>query len=233
MASSEPAVNEQLPLASFRRVFRPLNLVLIHQGLWAMLLLMANGPRITDPGQLPWDWWAIRTGGALLAVLIALLYLRRMPPMRHSLRRIFPDGGPASARTQVAFAILGLAVMLAVARVVTESPTDYAVKVVVFGAIDAFAYQLIAFGIAFALYDEAGWGLGAVIGAFALSWGLRDLILNIVGDSQSSIAMALIGGAVTGALIALVSIGLRKWPGGFWVAWAAQWIVISLIAGFA
>jgi hypothetical protein len=33
-------------------------------------------------------------------------------------------------------------------------------------------------------------------------------------------------------MIGLLAIGLRKWPGGFWVAWAAQWIVISLIAGF-
>jgi hypothetical protein len=156
-----------------------------------------------------------------------------MPPMRHPLRRILPGTSAASVRTQVGFAILGLAVMLAGARIVMESPTDYAVRVVVFGAVDAFAYQLIAFGIAFVLFDDAGWGLGAVVGTFALSWGLRDLILNILGESQSALMMALIGGAVTGALIALASIGLRKWPGGFWVAWAAQWIVISLIAGFA
>jgi hypothetical protein len=232
MVSSEPAINERIPLAGFRRAFRPLNLILIHQGLWAMLLLMANGPRITDPGRLPWDWWAIRTGGAILAVLIALLYLRRMPPMVHSLRKILPAGSPGSARSQATFGMLGLSVMLAVARILTESPADYSAKVVVFGAVDAFAYHLIAFGIAYTLYEESGWGHGAVIATFAVSWGMRDLILNIIGNNQSSFTMALIGGAIVGAMIGLVAIGLRKWPGGFWVAWAAQWIVISLIAGF-
>jgi hypothetical protein len=223
---------DDIPLARFRRVFRPLNLILIHQGLWAMLLLMANGPRITDPGQLPWDWWAIRTGSALLAVLIALLYLRRMPPMTHSLRRVLPNAGAASARTQATFGILGLAAMLSVARLLMEPLSGYAARVVIFGAVDALAYHLIAFGIAYTLYEESGWGLGAAITSFAVSWGLRDLILNIIGDNQGALAIALIGGAILGALIALIAIGLRKWPGGFWVAWAAQFIVITLIAGF-
>ena len=223
----------ELPLANFRRVFRPLNLVLIHQGLWALLLLGSDGPRVTDPGRLPWDWWLIRAGCAALAVAIALLYLRRMPPMLHPLRQVLPGGAPSSARMQAGFAILGLALMLAVARILTETPTEVAVKIVAFGAIDALAYQLIAFGIAFTLFDDAGWGLGAVVGTFAISWGLRDLILNTVGDSQSALMFALAGGAITGALIGLVSIGLRKWPGGFWIAWAAQWLVITLIAGFA
>jgi hypothetical protein len=62
---------------------------------------------------------------------------------------------------------------------------------------------------------------------------MRDLILAIVGDSLSSVAFSLVGGAVTGLLIGLASVGLRKWPGGFWTAWAAQWLVVSLIAGFA
>ncbi|MCC6704138.1 MAG: hypothetical protein IT334_04620 [Thermomicrobiales bacterium] len=223
----------ELPLARFRRVFRPLNLILIHQGLWALLLLGADGPRITDPGRLPWDWWAIRTGCAALAIAIALLYLRRMSPMQHPLSRILPGDRPSSPRMQAGFAVLGLALMLTVARLLTESPPEMALKIVAFGAIDALAYQLIAFGIAFSLYDAAGWGLGAVIGSFALSWGLRDLILNIIGDNQSALLFALVGGAITGALIGLVSIGLRKWPGGFWIAWAAQFIVITLIAGFA
>lgn len=220
------------PLANFRKIFRPLNLILIHQGLWALILLMSNGPRITDAGQLPWDWWAIRTGCAALAAVIALLYIRRLPPMTDPLREILPKSGPASARTQAVYAILGLAAMLAVARLITESPREYAVKVVVFGAIDAFAYHLIAFGIAFTLWHTAGWGLGAAVMSFAASWALRDLILNIVGDSQGGLVFALIGGALIGALIAVISIGLRKWPGGFWTAWAAQWIVITLVAGF-
>ena len=227
------AIEPEQPLARFRRAFRPLNLILIHQGLWALILLATDGPRVTDPGDLPWDWWLVRTGSALLAVAITLLYLRRLPPMQFTLRNVLPPGGPASIRTQVAFAILALAVMLTVARLIAESPVEYAARVIGFGAVDAIAYHLIAFGISWTLYKENGWGLGAVVATFAASWGLRDLILNIIGDSQTAVPMALIGGAVTGALIALVAIGLRKWPGGFWPACAAQFIVITLIAGFA
>ncbi|MEZ4626227.1 MAG: hypothetical protein R2843_15865 [Thermomicrobiales bacterium] len=62
------------------------------------------------------------------------------------------------------------------ARLLLESPTDYAAKVVIFGAIDAFAYQIIAFGIAYATFQTSGWGLAAAIASFAISWGFRDLI---------------------------------------------------------
>ena len=55
---------------------------------------------------------------------------------------------------------------------------------------------------------------------------------DLISHARGGIA-ALIGGAVTGALVAGVLIGLRHWPGGFWTAWAAQYIVITLIAGFS
>ena len=65
------------PLTNFRRIFRPLNLILIHQGLWALILLAADGPRVTDPGQLPWDWWGVRAGSAALARERTLAFLRQ------------------------------------------------------------------------------------------------------------------------------------------------------------
>jgi hypothetical protein len=217
---------------SIRRLLRPLNLILIHQGLWALVLLLSEGPRVTDPGQLPWDWWAVRAGSAALAVLLALLYMRRLPDRSDDpITRILPGSGAASLRAQVAFAIIVLPLMLAIARLATE-PGEYALKVILFGAVDALAYQVIAFGVARPLFERSGWGNGAALGAFALSWALRDLILAIVGDSVSSVLFSMMGGAMTGLLIGLASIGLRKWPGGFWTAWAAQWLVVSLIAGF-
>jgi hypothetical protein len=119
-----------------------------------------------------------------------------------------------------------------VARLITE-PGDYALKVIIFGAVDALAYQAIAFGVARPLFERSGWGLGGAVATFAVSWALRDLILAIVGNSVSSPVFSLVGGALTGLLIGLASLGLRRWPGGFWTAWAAQWLVVSLIAGFA
>jgi hypothetical protein len=220
-------------LETLRRLLRPFNLILIHQGLWALVLLLAEGPRITDPGDLPWDWWGVRAGAAALAVLLALLYMRQLPdPSDDPITRILPGTGGASLRTQAAFGLLALPLMLAAARLVAE-PGEYALKVILFGAVDALAYQAIAFGVAKPLFERTDWGNGAAIGAFAVSWALRDLILGIVGDSASSVPFSLVGGAVTSLLIGLASVGLRKWPGGFWTAWAAQWLVVSLIAGFA
>lgn len=220
-------------LESFRRLLRPLNLILIHQGVWALVILLAEGPRVTDPGQLPWDWWGVRAGAAALATLIALLYIRRLPdPSDDPITRLLPTTGAASLRVQVAFAIMVLPLMVAAARLVTE-PGDYALKVILFGAIDALAYQAIAFGVARPLFERTGWGIGGAVATFAISWALRDLILAIVGNSVSSPLFSLVGGAITGMLIGLASLGLRRWPGGFWTAWAAQWLVVSLIAGFS
>lgn len=220
------------PLSNLRRFFRPVNLILIHQGLWALLLLLNDGPRVTDPGQMPWDWWGVRAGAAVLAVLFALLYMRRQPDDTNPIDRILPGIGGASLRTQAAFAIIFLPFMVAAARMIAE-PADYALRVILLGALDALAYQAIAFGVARPLFAQDGWGNGAAVATFAVSWGLRDLILAIIGDSLTSIPLSLASGAVTGLLIGLVSVGLRKWPGGFWTAWAAQWLVISLIAGFS
>lgn len=217
-------------LGPIRAWLRPLNLIVIHQGLWPLLVLLSEGPRITEPAGLPWDWWGVRVAAPALASLLAWLYLRRMP-VEDTPRQPPSTPGMPSLRMQIQFALIGLPVMVCIVRLV-NGPLGYATKIAAFGAVDALAYQIIAFGVAAALFQDRQKALAAAVVVFAVSWSLRDLILAIVGDSGGSLVFTIIGGLLTGLLIALACLALRRWPGGFWPVWGAQWLVISLIIGF-
>jgi hypothetical protein len=203
------------------------------------MVLLGDGPRVTEPAGLPWDWWGVRVAAPILASILAFFYLRRN---EHDAQESMLTGDglaetqsnttrSPSLRMQLQFALIGLPLMVCIVRLI-DGPIAYATKIAAFGAADALAYQLIAFGVAAALFqDRQKAALTAVI-AFAVSWCIRDLILAIVGDSGGSIVFTIIGGLITGLLIALACLALRRWPGGFWPVWGAQWLVISLIIGF-
>ncbi|MGH2547809.1 MAG: hypothetical protein ACRDHN_00340 [Thermomicrobiales bacterium] len=221
---------------SIRSGLRPLNLIIIQQGLWPLLVLMGEGPRITEPEGLPWDWWAIRVIAPAIAALLAFMYVHRDPrgsgTESPDYGRIIPSAlNTRSLRLQVTFALIGLPLMVAAVRLI-DGPIGYATKIAAFGAVDALAFQIISFGVAYRLFPDERRGTLAAVGFFALSWGIRDLILAGVGDSGGSMFFTLIGGLLAGLLIALCSLAIRRWPGGFWPAWGAQWLVITLIIGF-
>ncbi len=195
-----------------------------------MLVLLGEGPRVTEPAGLPWDWWGVRVAAPVLAALLAWMYLRRAPGEEAS-TKASPTSGTPSLRVQAQFALIGLPIMVCIVRLI-DGPIGYATKIAAFGAADALAYQLIAFGVAAALFHDRQKALLAAVIAFAVSWSIRDLILAIVGDSGGSIVFTIAGGLLTGTLIALACLALRRWPGGFWPVWGAQWLVISLIIGF-
>lgn len=229
-------------LGAMRTWLRPLNLIVIQQGLWPLLALIGDGPRVTEPAGLPWDWWGIRVAAPAIAAALAWMYLRRDLRGAHGTNVTVLTGRSPfgtengqsqspSLRMQAQFALIGLPFMVAVVRLI-DGPVGYATKIMAFGAVDALAFQLISFGVAYRLFSDARRSTAAAVGFFALSWEIRDLILAIVGDSLGSIAFTIIGGLLTGALIALASFAIRRWPGGFWPAWGAQWLVISLIIGF-
>ena len=60
-------------------------------------------------------------------------------------------------------------------------------------------------------------GLAVVAASFVLAWAAEAAEVDISG----------------GLAIALLSRGLRSWPGGFWSAAAGHWLVVYLILGFA
>lgn len=221
-------------LAQVRRLSRWLNLTLIHQATWPLLLLLTSAPA-GNPGELPWSWFPARLAGPAVAALLALLYLRHQPAVAeerlagHGARA--PGQRPALA-AQVKVGLAALALMLAVARLVT-GPTEPAARLILFGIADVLAFQLIHFEVVRRSYRDPVQGIGLAVVLFGLSWGVRDLLLAALGPSAASPPLAFASGLVLGLLIASGSRLLRSWLGGFWVAAAAQVIAVYLIAGFA
>lgn len=220
-----------LPLSSFRRAYRWLNLTLIHQGLWPLLLILFSAPA-GPVGATPQPWYWARLAGPALAAIIAAVYLRRRPvsgaapPGAES-----STGGEAMLRRQAALLLPGIAILLGLARLLV-GPAEPVAKTLLFGVADVFAFQLIHFGVVARSWGGGETGQGAAVGLFAASWGLRDAFLALAGAGAPDWGLAfLISGGVGLAVGALSSV-LRRWPGGFWPAFAAHYSLVYLVAGF-
>jgi hypothetical protein len=219
-------------LAQFRRLYRWFNLTLIHQGTWPLLLLLTAAPQ-GKPQEIPMPWYLARLAAPAVATLLALLYLRHQPQVTENVAGIggTAAGGRPALAAQVKVALLALPVMLVIARL-AAGPTEPAAKLILFGIADVLAFQVIHFEVVRRSYRDPVQGIGLAVLLFALSWGLRDLLLTALGPSQASPALALLSGAVLGGVVAIGSRLLRTWPGGFWVAAAAQFLLVYLIVGF-
>jgi hypothetical protein len=230
-----------------RRVYRWFTLTLVQQGFWAFFILLGDGPRVTEPAALPWDWWGFRVAGPVLATMMACAYLWLRPAdgerkassfetARASLRSLFRMS-PGSTKdlhpikVQIMFALLALPLMVTIARLI-QGPIDNAVKIIIFGAVEALAFQVINFGVAARSFGGGKQGEQIAVGFFAASWAIRDLILAIVSDNLPSIPLILIGGLVVGGLVGLMSLGMRRWTGLAWPAWSVQFLIVTLIIGF-
>jgi len=130
------------------------------------------------------------------------------------------------------FALVALPIMVVIARLI-QGPVDAAVKIIIFGAVEALAFQVINFGVAARSFGGGKQGERIAVGFFAASWAIRDLILAIVSDNLPSIPLILIGGLVVGGLVGLMSFGMRRWSGLAWPAWSVQFLIVTLIIGFA
>lgn len=223
-------------LAAFKRLYRWLNLTLVHQATWPLLLLLTSAPA-GEPEQTPMPWYLARVGAPTAAALLALMYVRQRPvgttltPQPPS--PATQERGRSSAVVQQArFLLLGLPVMVAVVRLV-DGPVEPAAKLMLFGLADVAAYHLIHFGVVVRSYPERAHGLWMATFLFALSWGIHDALLTGLGPSEASSALALLSGCVLGLVIALLSRAIQRWPGGVLPAAATHWLLIYLIFGFA
>jgi hypothetical protein len=234
-------------LATFKRVYRWLNLTLVHQAIWPLLLLLTSAPAV-DPEQTPMPWYLARVGAPATAALLAFAYLRQRPVTETDRRTAGQtDGRPSvsprppadrergdrgALAQQARFVLLGLPVMVAAVRLV-EGPAEPAAKLMLFGLADVAAYHLIHFGVVVRSYSDPVQGMWAATLLFGLSWGIHDALLTALGPSEASPGLALLGGFVIGLAIALLSRALRRWPGGALPAAATHWLLIYLIFGFA
>lgn len=225
-------------LVAFRRLYRWLNLTLVHQALWPLVLLLTSAPAL-PVARLPLRWYAACLAGPTLAALLAASY-RWQRPRPDTARGEGEDGEgsrpdtnvtPRSPRGQLRLLLLGLPIMLAAARLIVGPPLPV-IKLLVFGVADVAAFQLIHFGVVARTFPEPERGQAAAVGLFGVSWGLRGALWTAAGSRTGSWALAFVSGFTLGLLIALLSRLMRDRLGGFWPAAALHWLIVYLVFGF-
>src|SRR4029079_19088345 len=65
-------------LATFKRTYRWLNLTLVQQATWPLILLLAAAPAGT-PDEIPMPWYLARIAGPLAAAVLAIIYIKECP----------------------------------------------------------------------------------------------------------------------------------------------------------
>jgi hypothetical protein len=230
-AGGEVVVSEKL--ATFRRVYRWLNLTLVQQATWPLLLLLTSAPGGT-PEEIPMPWYLARLGAPAAAALLALFYLKERPIGRSAsavtdLELDRPVRSPFAK--QARFLLLGLPAMVLAARLVA-GPVGPVTKLAFFGLADVAAFHLINFGVLARSFPQRERGLAAAVLFMGLSWGLQSALLVAFGPETASPILAFFAGGVAGIAVALCCRGIWRWPGGLFTAPAAQWLVIYLIFGF-
>ena len=223
-------------LTGFRRLYRWLNLTLVQQGVWPLLVFVAGAPAVAVEAT-PWRWYAVRLAGPALAAVLALLYLAQRPTTAVGMAETGGSGRSDEAahplRTQARLLLLGLPILVAVARLAV-GPVEPAARLLLFGLADVAAFQLIHFGVVARSYGavDRAHGQAAAVLLFGASWGLRDGLLASVESGDASIALAVASGVILGLVVAALSRALRRWPGGWWPAAAAHWLMVYLVFGF-
>lgn len=227
--------------AAFKRLYRWLNLTLIHQATWPLVVILTAAVA-AEPEQTPLPWYLARLAGPTLAALFAVVYLRRElvgPQMASAASTTsgdqlnHPEGrtGTGALRQQARFLLIGLPVMVVAVRFL-QDPVEPAVKVMLFGLADVAAYHLIHFGVVARSYPDRSNGLTIATALFVLSWGIHDALLTAIGTTGTSASFAFLGGMAIGLAVAVVVRALQRWPGGWLPAIATHWLLIYLVFGF-
>lgn len=220
-----------LSLTDFRRLYRWLNLTLVHQAIWPVLLLLTDAPAV-GIRELPLPWYLVRVAAPTLAAGLALIYLAQSPhldgPKEHRVPQAVPPLG--TFRSQARLLLLGLTVALAVARVALGPPGP-ALRLLAFGVADVAAFHLIHFGVLLRSTASPDGQRGAVA-LFALSWGIRTALLAAVGAEEASMLLGLGGGILLGATVGTASLTLGRGLGTPLAGAAFHWLLIYLILGF-
>lgn len=219
-------------LSLFRRSYRWLNLTLIHQGVWPLLLVMASAPAVSV-GLTPFPWFWIRLAAPLFAALFALAYLSHQGNLPGS-DRLQRNASARSQRDrmlreQIVILVVGVAVAVSILRLIA-GPQDAVLKLLAFGIADVAAYQAINFGLGSRiLLSRDAW---VAVALFAVSWGLHDLFLAATSPATQNLPLVFAGGATIGLAFGALSWLLRQWPGGYLAAAAAQYLIVYLVLGF-
>jgi hypothetical protein len=220
-------------LSAFRRAYRWLNLTLVQHGVWP-LSVVVFGASAVPVALTPLPWYWVRLGAPVLAMLLALAYLAQRPeglPSDQTLRTtVSANERDRRLREQATILIVGVTIAVAILRLL-QGPLVPVAKLEAFGLADVGAYQAINFGVV-SRGVSAGIGQAWPVALFGLSWGLRDLFLAAASPAAESLSLTFMSGGAIGLVFGAVSLGLRRWPGGYLAATALQFLLVYLVLGF-
>ncbi len=204
----------------WRRFALWFNPTLIQNALWPVIAILAGFQLVSD-ANTSWQKWFGEIACFALAIVLAGFVIRRNA-IPWQVRSI---DGPIAANIRLI--ALGLPVMVLLTRLLTQEPAP-TIRIALAGLLVAIAGQAINMRIGAFVFDRR-W---AVIALFAAAWAIHQIAWSIARDSSGSLVWEAIGGLTAGALIALASLAVDRWPGGTWTSPALQWLFITLIFGF-
>lgn len=217
----QPAPKVAGPRDLLRRLTRWFNLTLVQQAIWPVIVLL-SGSVMQRPG-------ASSAGdvlGMMLGPLVAALLALHLTRSRGA--ELPSPAIDTPVAVQVRMILIGLPAMVFAARMVTGSP-DEVVKVTAVGLANVAAYHAIHFGVV-----RTSFGPRFVPPLlFGISWAIHQVADALARDTGGSYVLHALGGFTVGAVVALGTMALHRWPGGRWTAPAAHLLVIYLIFGFA
>lgn len=217
-----------------RKLYRWFNLTVIQHAVWPVLVALFAAPQVSI-ADTPWDWYLGRIAGPMLAFVLALGYLRRGIAKGIETTALPYIKVPSVSGTVAQLArwfLIGLPIMVLVARLLA-GPIDDVVKVALLGFLTTAAYHAINFWIVPLSFPEGARGMEIGTVLFGVSWGLGDVLKVGSSSAGGNLVLAFLAGLTVGVLVALACRALRRWPGGTLPAPMAQWLVITLILGFA
>jgi hypothetical protein len=217
----QPAPRVHGPRDLLRRVTRWLSLTLIHKAIWPVLVLLA-GSTMHRPASSSLGQVLGMTLGPAVAAILGWLFIGRE-------RSVLPAPDRAGAMaSQVRLIVLGLPVMLLIARMAVDD-AGAAGKIALVGVGNVAAYHLIHFGVVRSMFPSPF----VITMLFGMSWAVHEIAEALARDSGGSFIYHAMAGFTVGVLVGVGAQVLHRWPGGQLTAPAAHWLVIYLIFGFS
>ena len=249
------------PLGGLKRYLRWFNLTMLQQALWPLLIAVASAPQIALE-DMPANWFLLRLAGPVIAVFVALLYLRSDSAPESKFMAAGTAGGvgwyqgeatvpaPTGIRLATALRLLASpppgqrapAIATQVRYALLTLPVVISILRLVTVPADE-AVKIILFGfvnvvayhlIHFGVVPQsfADRGQGRLAGG--LLFGLSWGIHNALmfGLSDGGWLPGLAAGLVLGWLFGFGALALQRWPGGWLTGAAVQFLFVYLIAAF-
>lgn len=202
---------------------------------WPVLVIFFDAPAFAIE-DTPADWFVLRFGIALVGALLTVFFWKQSPvsmqvASRNAVVGIF---GRGVVWTQMLLILIGVSLMLAV--LLLTSDAGPAAKLICFGLVEAFAIQALFCGFVKSAFDALfnRWqAFLAVVGLFAVFFGLRSLSFSIAAiEANQNEMLALMAGAVSGAVLGAGSLLFRNRSGSLLPALLLHWTIFYLLAPY-